>query len=654
MGVKWIRLAEWGGQNDYASRRVLAPHQSPEQLNVRLTDMGFLQKRPGRTPFGADYNLVNLIPRSLFRAYCSETASGTQMNHALIGAFDIAGGACQVMPVDDTTGEPITDGGDILATPTNLGDTSLRMRCVQWKNSRVYMCFGDANNALRWGLDYENPNSPSTARTANDIGPPIIDATGMTLGVDSVTHSGAICTEGYHRIVVTGLYGPSGEEWAESARSTIVVQDKFTASYVTNEYRYKLTDIPDVSPACGQKKLYMTDGYNDANDVAVAEKFYFATLDAATTSLIWDEDDYPIQFGFPAPTTIDKGQIPDLEIQFMEAHNGRLYMVTYADRTKVWYSNLDKPDEVGIYSNFGIRYPCTGFKSFMGSLVIGTRPSIYVQRGWSPKDYQSSLEEVIPYRGVAAPDSMVVLPVQHQTMMFFVADDGIYAFDQQRTHFVGREVHNTFRSIPEENRADIQAVGWEGLYIMQYKDADGAYKFLVFDTDRGTWHPWDGMNTESMCLLNGPDDFRHLIMGITEGSSNYIRRFGVGYEVCDLRYTFPVQAPAGDTEDTQFSALKVEIQKDHLPLKVSISVDGANADTITLPAPDPGVTYPHGTYGDFTYSMMPDDIVCVETSLGDQLVGRQAEITIHQSDALNKKVQAVYLGVTGRGRSLVS
>jgi hypothetical protein len=112
---------------------------------------------------------------------------------------------------------------------------------------------------------------------------------------------------------------------------------------------------------------------------------------------------------------------------FGELYHDRIWYVDGADRTKIWYSELEEPESVSPL-NFFTTWDgdfVTGIKKTGDVLVIFTRGSAYALTGWDATDF--TFRKISPSVGCISHHSIVDI----NGKLWFASQDGVFMYNGQ-------------------------------------------------------------------------------------------------------------------------------------------------------------------------------------------------------------------------------
>jgi hypothetical protein len=625
-------------------------------MNCEIREDGYLQKRKGKSVYGGATTGDSKIISGLFRPYTSASTSAqnervtdnkaTQKAKALVRLSD--GSELDYGSDSDGTFTAISFVDQVQGAGASIS-TPFSTRFVQWANNRLYFTrankSGDVWTASymgRWGLNTAATSARYlyAARTDNPQGANALDGKDGDAVVEGDTTEGAI------DVAVCAVIGPGtgyGGTWAES-----VVCARETWTQADASKKYKVDGIVDIDAATGdlsydrhdvsEWNVYATDG-GDSGGTMYYVGNVIAT-DGAEQSHQWVDADY--DYSKTAPSASTTGTIADNPI-LIHAHNSRLWAVPQTNVDRIWFSNLNKPDEYPSTNYFSVHDEVTGIVSFRGDMIIFTPTNIYTMRGWSPEDFEATLEVSVAGTGCRAPDSVKVVNTHMGPMVFFVNEDGIKGFDGFRVHDVGRSLGGTFDNITIGNIESMRGIVHGDRYLLAYQDDrdSGSYnnRVLVFDQLRGNWFPWDGLDINAWCVWNGPSDSGELYAGdATSTGMTWLMEQTA--EMADFRYKTKYFAPEGPEQAIQLGRLRMECQVDSLPLSVTAYLDGGRQEqTIDFPEIVAGLAHPSGTIRDGGYwQRTGTDTVAVVMPFQDSMIGKRFALKVHRHDTENKKI----------------
>jgi hypothetical protein len=660
--IRLLRIYNFeGGQNDYASDRMVAENESPDCLNCRIDEAGMLQKRFKKTAYGGQVAGTAAAPvLAQVRGYNGSDGkeynvaggvrndfSATQLSKALVyvqNGFIWRGN-------DATGGGNKLQGLGGIAQDWPVGACPApRLAC--WAGDRVYAAFGSYYDTLCWALNTNLDSARACYKTW--LGPfDIANGTDpdMTL---SVGGAGA-ATTGYYCGAIAPGHGPSGSygEGVVSAR---------TAAYQhTNAAKkIKFTNMPGAGgKRIQQHRLYMTQAQYSSDLALVAPMYRVASLDSSygagyTNSEVSDAD---LQFGIPAPTTETTGNGATAYIRFLCTHNNRMWYVPDAFPDRLYYSNLNKPDEVPTLSYIPLKYQCTGIISFLGMLVVFTGPEIFTLRGFSPEDFGQNLESVIADRGCCAPDSLGIVTVQNTPMVFFGASDGLWGFDGSQCHFVGEKIQGSYANV--DDFTSLVGIGLPGKYRLSYEDkrATGHTAnncILEYNASLNSWFPLDGLTARSFSHWHGSADAGECYFGDSTTGGKIWKMDTSGFEACDFHWQTKWFAPAGPEAVIQIKKVFVEADIDTFPIDVVVKVVGKTGFykeyDFQIPKPTATVEDPLDPWDVMTWARTGTDTVEVGVPVTDSIIGTRVALKIESTDANEKKIVGATLAWFPRGK----
>ena len=655
--TKWYPLFDanrLGGENNYAEESMIAPHEAAETLNVRIAENGMLQTRKGKQSFYTP--TYTGTPDGLARVYQTEVAaSGDQLGKALIWRHQQTGHATEPLYYGIFFSE---DG----SSETKLIDAvgpyqSGRFRVVQWKG-QFCILFGYLGHAYYWGLDYnataDTPRCPASLDTTVPTYTP-------TATSGDVVGAGA-STAGYFSCAVTGLGGPTDNNWYETASTPAAAGFDMTGS--TNK-EYSTNNLKTTGYAwCGAWAVYATvGGYATAAEAQAAPMYYVGSRAHPDASAKFDWVDGDHDFTKPLPTSFDVGRIPNSyntlatanfrSITYGVIHNERFYCTIPSKPDRVYYSNLGEPTSFPTGNWFHVNgETITQLYSFNGTLVIFTYNSIYVMDGWAPEDFDATKRKVIANYGCIAPDSVAAVDTRQGPQLFFVSRDGIRSFDGHQIRFAGERVQGHFDNITDSNIANMVAITHGDLYRLAYQDdtATGAYnnREIIYNARKDIWYTHEGQSISCYAKWDGSADDGELYYG-SDDATGGIYKMNTGTDTMEWLYRTGYHIPEGVSMVKDGRAFRLTCSKEGLPMTITLKFDdGDNEWTQTIPAPPTKA----GPSGGYNWAAVGDNTVIVDGPIGNKQF-RTVSARFYANDSKNHQLLRFEIGagtIPGRDR----
>jgi len=255
-------------------------------------------------------------------------------------------------------------------------------------------------------------------------------------------------------------------------------------------------------------------------------------------------------------------------------------------------------------------------------------------RGWSPEDFEATLELAIPNRGCVAPDTVHAVDTRYGRWLFFATRDGIWAFDGQTTHFIGQKVRGTWDNLSAANYANLRAITQGHRYRIAYQDNNvtGAYnnKELVYDSRHDTWSTNSGLNIGCYAHWFGTADAGEMYYG--ESSTNgMIYKLDVGTDTMEWIYRTGYQPIGGWEMMKHVRAFQLTATRDSFPMTITMKYDGGNQNkSFTIPTAPiaPGAT------GDFNWEALGDNVYLVHGPM-ENATFRTVGVRFYTNDSKN-------------------
>ena len=648
--MQFLRIYDFsGGLNDWGSSYALRDNEAQETLNCRLDEQGMLQKREGRSVVAST---------SLPAAACDGAARfyGNSISGTPVGVLTVKAGTklYTVNVADGTTVDALA------ALYTAWGDdydltAGQRMRVAQWGDDRTYIALGtgaEHDEALVTGQD----SIPSALHKMGAKAP-----TNAPQSADSTT-DGVTTVDKYYNVATTITYGPSGA-WGES----IPLRDPTAHKQVNGAKKVAVSSYDDINGALAWRtkygaysvKVYSTEPQDTAVAAQGAPLYYTGQEDVAGAGWVGAAAfaNADIDITLPAPSTFDTGDVPHDDLDFVCVHNARLYVNSPARPDRVYYSNLNVPDEFPSQNWFDTNGSVTGMASAPFGLTVFTKNGIEIWRGWGSGDF--SHDTLHGVQGCVAPDSIAQITMRGKQVIVYAGENGIYGFDGHTSEYLGTtpdgagmKIAGTWKNYATSKSA-AQGVAYKDYYLLAYQDTrdEGAYnnRVLAYDIRYDCWWLWDGWDVGAWAHFFGDVDDDELYYGDSSATGK-IHECMTGVDDCQWLWVsrdFPLAGP-----ETNIQARKawVEIEEDSLPINVVVRADGGErSDVFTLPSGDTS-TWDNVTWDNFTWERLGTDTVCIGKPLEDSIIGRRLAVKVEQTDAENKKLVGVSVGYYVRGR----
>jgi hypothetical protein len=137
--------------------------------------------------------------------------------------------------------------------------------------------------------------------------------------------------------------------------------------------------------------------------------------------------------------------------------------------SRVYWTQINTPDNV---EGFLDVFPqdgdyITGIISVGPNLIVFKRTHVYQILGYSPDDFEVRL--VTQNVGCIAPRSIAILP--HQEAAIWLAEDGVYTFDGGAVRRASDKIRADLIAIPRENRAMAVGVVHQNRYLLSVAEA---------------------------------------------------------------------------------------------------------------------------------------------------------------------------------------
>jgi hypothetical protein len=648
--LQFLRIYDFsGGLNDWGSSYALADNEAQESLNCRLDELAMLQKREGRSVV-ASTSLPAAACDGAVRVY------GNSAGGAAAGSLHVkAGTTLYVINVDDGT---TTD--QLTALATSWGEAYVltagqRMRAAQWGDDRTYLALGTGtvhDEALVTGLT-------GVPRSLHKMG-----AKAPTNEPHSAisANAGVTTANEFYNVATTITYGTLGG-WGESiplrdptAHDQGANADKKVTISSYNDLRDAGAEDWQTKYGAYSMKFYSTEPQGTAALAQAAPLYYVGFQLATSVATTHDFEDADIDITLPAPTVYDTGDIPKDDLDFVCVHNARLYINSPSKPDRVYYSNLNVPDEYPTQNYFDVGGSVTGIASATFGLVVFTKNSITIWRGWGAGDFQQ--DDIKGIQGCVAPDSVARIQVHGKQVIAYAGEDGIYAFDGYTSEYLGAtprgtgmKVGGTWKNYATKSTA--RAVAYKHYYLLSYQDSrdSGSYnnRVLAYDTRYDCWWLWDGWDVGAWAHFHGAVDDDELYYGESSTAAGIYEAL-TGVDNCTWLWVSRDHPAAGPEVSVQAKKCWVEIEEDSLPINVIVRMDGVDkADAFTLPSQEKD-TWDNVTWDNFTWERAGTDTVSIGKPLEDSLIGKRCAVKLEQTDAENKKVIGVSVGYYIRGR----
>lgn len=277
--------------------------------------------------------------------------------------------------------------------------------------------------------------------------------------------------------------------------------------------------------------------------------------------------------------------------QFALLHMEKLFTVPTSTPSTLWWSASFEPENWPAVNYWDIGKGdgdvVTALVPYIGDLVIFKRYAIYIMQGSGLDDFRLDLIE--PHIGAVGPRAAVVEGMR----LYFVADDGIYAFNGVEAENLTRDrIPGLWSGINKGYLHKAVAGRWNGLLWFAVPEGTDTTNnlVLVYDPATQSWWPWRGINIS--CLQTYNDGTQLLLYG-GSATDGFVLQQDTGYSDAGVAITSYWQ---GKNFDVGSTARKKKIKR-------AFIIDSPGANDVTVQ-----VALDYGTMGSMT-SVASDTMV---------------------------------------------
>lgn len=208
-------------------------------------------------------------------------------------------------------------------------------------------------------------------------------------------------------------------------------------------------------------------------------------------------------------------------------HKEQLFIQHVGHPSQLWWSDPFAPEtwpDINYWSfNDGDGDSITCHKPFLGELIIFKRRSIHNLRGTTLDDFRS---DMLNNRvGCVGPRAATV----YGTTMYFVADDGLYAFNGvTATNITRPKIPNFWKRINKQYIHKAVVEVWDGLIWVALPEGDSAANniILICDPEGQKFWPWRGISADCLAIFN--DGTTNYFYSGDSAATGFIRQQDVG------------------------------------------------------------------------------------------------------------------------------
>lgn len=464
MGYPEIKLESYlnlGGMNTKASRYITPAGQALRLVNMDFTKPGAWTKVPGST------------------MYLSETVSGSIGG---INQFARLSGASYLIIGANTNLYNVTSGS-FNAIRSGLKDGALF----------DFVPFVDRLFCAN-GQDFFKTDGTASSQYSLPPG-----ATGLAVAAGSASSFTGFFQYAYGYLNDRGYYGPVGNFVGASVAGSDPVLTGFTTPG-----DYGITSII----------IYRSENNQSANVFRIGSA-------AAGSATFVDQ-------GFTLTNSINPPYIWfTLAPRYIELFANSLFMGGFSSApSTVFYSAIGEPEGVGATNSFEVRTNdgdrLTGFKAYLGQLLIGKTKSFHTLSGDNPQNY--TLKEVSDQYGVLANNAFSVF----LDRCHFLDSKGVVEYNGANVQIASTAIEDVFLRMNVEAAIDNASM----LHVKERNEiwtlipVDGATmnnQLVVYDYNANSWYERRGLNIRTLALVRTDLPYSYPFYG---GYTGNLFRFG--------------------------------------------------------------------------------------------------------------------------------